>query len=53
MTGHPAQALVLAAENAELLVVRSRGRDGFASLLLGSVSMSVLNHAQCPVAIVR
>jgi nucleotide-binding universal stress UspA family protein len=53
MTGHPAQALVLAAENAELLVVGSRGRDGFASLLLGSVSLSVLHHAQCPVAIVR
>jgi nucleotide-binding universal stress UspA family protein len=53
MTGHPAQALVLAAESAELLVVGSRGRDGFASLLLGSVSLSVLHHAQCPVAIVR
>ncbi|NEA37600.1 universal stress protein [Streptomyces sp. SID13031] len=53
MTGHPAQALVLAAENAELLVVGSRGRAGFASLLLGSVSLSVLHHAQCPVAIVR
>jgi nucleotide-binding universal stress UspA family protein len=53
MTGHPAQALVLAAEDAELLVVGSRGRDGFSSLLLGSVSLSVLHHAQCPVAIVR
>jgi nucleotide-binding universal stress UspA family protein len=53
MTGHPAQALVLAAENADLLVVGSRGRAGFASLLLGSVSLSVLHHAKCPVAIVR
>ncbi|WP_328325707.1 universal stress protein [Kribbella sp. NBC_00382] len=53
MSGHPAQALVLAAEDAELLVVGSRGRDGFASLLLGSVSLSVLHHAKCPVAIVR
>jgi nucleotide-binding universal stress UspA family protein len=53
MSGHPAQALVLAAKDAELLVVGSRGRNGFASLLLGSVSMSVLHHAQCPVAIVR
>ncbi|WP_405059971.1 universal stress protein [Kribbella sp. NBC_01505] len=53
MTGHPAQALVVAADNAELLIVGSRGRDGFASLLLGSVSLSVLHHARCPVAVVR
>jgi nucleotide-binding universal stress UspA family protein len=52
-TGHPAQALVLAADHAELLVVGSRGRGGFASLLLGSVSQSILHHARCPIAIVR
>lgn len=52
-SGHPAEALVLAAKDAELLVVGSRGREGFASLLLGSVSLSVLHHAPCPVAIVR
>lgn len=53
MSGHPAQTLVTASESAELLVVGSRGRDGFASLLLASVSLSVLLHARCPVAIVR
>jgi nucleotide-binding universal stress UspA family protein len=45
--------LTEAAENAELLVVGSRGRGGFRSLLLGSVSQGVLQHAACAVAVVR
>jgi nucleotide-binding universal stress UspA family protein len=51
--GQPARALLIAAESADLLVVGSRGRGGFAGLMLGSVSQGVLHHAHCPVAIVR
>jgi nucleotide-binding universal stress UspA family protein len=48
-----APALLRAAEEADLLVVGSRGHGGFAGLLLGSVSHQCAQHAACPVVIVR
>ena len=53
LIGHPAPILLAAAEDADLLVVGNRGRGGFTSLLLGSVSQRVATHASCPVVVVR
>ncbi|MEU8920184.1 universal stress protein [Kitasatospora sp. NPDC048545] len=51
--GHAAEVLLDAAEDADLLVLGSRGRGTFARTLLGSVSARCAVHGSCPVVIVR
>jgi nucleotide-binding universal stress UspA family protein len=52
-TGDSADALTKAAEDAELLVLGSRGLSGFGGFLLGSVGQSVVAHTERPVVLVR
>jgi nucleotide-binding universal stress UspA family protein len=41
-----------AAAGADLVVVGSRGTGGVSKLLLGPVSLQVMRHARCPVAVI-
>lgn len=50
--GHPVRVLADVSAHALCLVVGTRGRGGFAGMLLGSVSQGLLRHARCPVAVV-
>jgi nucleotide-binding universal stress UspA family protein len=50
--GSASQALLKAAEDADLLVVGRRGHGGFIGLLIGSTAEQVAHHAPCPVVVV-
>ena len=51
--GDPRQVLVDLSPRAHLIVMGSRGRGTFRSMVLGSVSASVSRHAACPVVVCR
>src|SRR5579859_2690597 len=52
VNGDPAEELINASRDADLLVVGTRGSGAFAKLLIGSVSSKVTHHAASPVVVV-
>jgi nucleotide-binding universal stress UspA family protein len=52
VTGDATEELVKASQDADMLVVGTRGSGGFTRLLMGSVSSQVTHHAACPVVVV-
>ena len=52
VSGVPAQELIDASADADLVVVGSRGGGGFARMVLGSVASQVTRHADSPVVVI-
>jgi nucleotide-binding universal stress UspA family protein len=53
VNGFPAEEIVNAGADADLIVLGSRGEGGFARMLMGSVASQVSQHATSPVVIIR
>lgn len=51
--GSPSEALVKASEDAELVVIGTRGRNTVVAGLIGSTAYAVTAHAHSPVVVVR
>jgi nucleotide-binding universal stress UspA family protein len=49
----PIDLLLQLSEEADIVVMGSRGLGGLSGLVLGSVSSAVVSHASCPVVVVR
>jgi nucleotide-binding universal stress UspA family protein len=50
--GFPVEELITAGQDADMIVLGSRGAGGFTRLMMGSVADQVAHHAHCPVLIV-
>jgi nucleotide-binding universal stress UspA family protein len=49
----PIDLLLSLSDDADIIVMGSRGLGGLSGLVLGSVSSAVVSHASCPVVVVR
>jgi nucleotide-binding universal stress UspA family protein len=52
VTGLPAEEILRAADEADMVVLGSRGTGGFRRLRVGSVTHQVTHHTHCPVVII-
>jgi nucleotide-binding universal stress UspA family protein len=52
VAGVPAEQLLDAAADADMIIVGARGAGGFKRLLMGAVSTQVTHHAHCPVVVI-
>jgi len=50
--GFPVEELISASQDADMIVLGSRGAGGFTRLMLGSTAGQVAQHTHCPVLIV-
>ncbi|SDM42856.1 universal stress protein [Allokutzneria albata] len=53
VVGTAAETLTTLSEQAQLVVLGSRGLGGFTALVVGSVALALAAHARCPVVVVR
>ena len=53
VSGLPAQELLGASSDADLVVVGTNSGGGLSQMLLGSVTNKVVNHAACPVVVIQ
>ncbi len=53
LRGRPTENLLRLSENAQLMVVGTRGRSGMVGALLGSTSHALITHSRCPVVVVK
>ncbi len=51
--GNPGPEIVVATQNADMVVMTTHGRSGIARFIMGSVAQYVLRNAKCPVILVK
>jgi nucleotide-binding universal stress UspA family protein len=53
VNGSAGHVLAKMSDDAELVVLGTRGRGGFTGLLLGSAANQVAHHAKCPAVLIH